>query len=47
MISWFRYIPYADILWRLAQGWQPCADLGHHHGQWSVLCVWTGEGEPP
>lgn len=46
MISWYRYIPYPDLLWRMATGWQPIADLGPTHGQYAVLCRWQGEGEP-
>ena len=46
MISWLRYVPYSDILYRMAQGWAPVADLGDTHGHWSVLCEWRGHGEP-
>jgi invasion protein IalB len=40
MISWFRYVRYKDLLLAMAYGWQPVADLGDTHGQWSVLCQW-------
>jgi hypothetical protein len=28
MISWFRYVPYGDLLLAMVYGWQPIADLG-------------------
>jgi len=46
MITYFRYVPYSELLWRLAEGWKPVADLGHTHGAYAVLCQWTGEGDP-
>jgi hypothetical protein len=46
MISWFLFCPYACLLTRMCEGWQPVADLGDTHGEWSVLCKWAGEGEP-
>src|SRR3954451_5732647 len=46
MIRYFRYVRYSDLLWRLAQGWHPVADLGNTHGQWALLCEWSGTGEP-
>lgn len=45
-VSHFRYVPYRDLLWRLAQGWLPVADLGPTHGEWSFLAEWRGIGEP-
>lgn len=46
MISWFRYVSYGELLLAMACGWQPVADLGDSHGQYAVLCAWTGEEEP-
>lgn len=46
-MTWFRYVPYSDLLWRMATGWNPVSDLGHTHGSYAVLCQWTGEGEAP
>jgi len=40
MISWFRYVPYGELLLAMAYGWQPVADLGNTHGQYAVLCQW-------
>jgi hypothetical protein len=45
-VTWFRYVPYAHLLWRFAEGWEPIADLGDTHGAYAVLCRWTGEDEP-
>jgi invasion protein IalB len=47
MITWFRYIQYSRLLAAIAEGWKPVADLGRTHGEWSVLCQWTGTGEAP
>jgi hypothetical protein len=46
MVSWFMFVGYRDLLWRLCQGWVPVADLGDTHGRWSVLCQWQGKGDP-
>lgn len=46
MIRWFRYIAYSDLLHALVLGWRPVADLGPTHGEYAVLCLWEGEGEP-
>jgi invasion protein IalB len=45
-ISWLMMVPYACLLVRMCEGWQPAADLGVTHGEWSVLCEWKGEDEP-
>ncbi len=47
MISWFRYVRHADVAAYEANGWAFAADLGPTHGHWSVLMIWTGEGDPP
>ena len=46
MISWFRYVPHAQVSARERQGWVLASDLGPTHGCWSVLMRWAGEGEP-
>jgi hypothetical protein len=33
-VTWDRLADYERL------GWLPVADLGHYHGQWSVLCEW-------
>jgi len=44
-------MPHGDMLRRLAEGWQPVADLGHVHGEWSLLMWWCCgaclDGEAP
>lgn len=45
-ISFFRYIPYDRLLLAICDGWTPVADLGEHHGQYSCLCRWEGQGDP-
>lgn len=46
MIRWLMMVPYPELITRMLEGWQPVDDLGHTHGEWSVLCEWRGEGEP-
>jgi hypothetical protein len=46
-ISWLRYVPLAAVGEYLARGWVISDDMATcHHGEYSVLCVWKGEGEP-
>lgn len=47
MISWFAYVPHAEVRTRQRQGWIIVADLGPVHGHWSVLMRWTRPGRPP
>ena len=46
MIRWLLLCPYGELFTRILEGWVPIDDLGHTHGEWSVLCEWRGEGEP-
>lgn len=47
MISWFRYVPHDMVEDFLAVGWIIVDDMqGTHHGAYSVLMKYTGEGEP-
>lgn len=44
----FRYVKWAQLDAMFKRGWMPVADLGEHHGRWSILC-WhceCGEVEP-
>lgn len=41
----FRYVRHSDMHAHLVAGWMPVADLGDHHGQWSVLCWHCDCGE--
>lgn len=44
---WLRYVPHAQILRFLATGWAISDELhGTNHGEYSVLMIWEGEGEP-
>ena len=46
-ILWLRMVPHSDLLRRLAEGWVVSDELhGTNHGNYSVLGVWAGEGEP-
>ena len=45
-ITWHRYVRHADISAYEAKGWRVECDLGPTHGQWAVMMVWEGEGEP-
>lgn len=48
MISWFRYVPHGRLCEFLAKGWEIVDEMyGVHHGAYSCLCRWAGEGEPP
>lgn len=46
MIRWYRYARWHDVPKWDGQGWKVEADLGLPHGVYSVLMIWTGEGEP-
>lgn len=47
MVSWLKYVPHPEILVHLALGWVISDDLGGtNHGNYSVLMMWSGEGEP-
>ena len=47
MITWLRYVPISEVGEYLAKGWAISDDMATcHHGEYSVLCVWKGEGEP-
>lgn len=46
MISWFHYVRLGDVPVYETAGWRFASDLGATHGAYSVLMIWTGEGEP-
>lgn len=47
MITYFRYVPHAQVADYTARGWTATYALdGTSHGQWSVLMQWEGFGEP-
>ena len=46
MISWFRYVPHAEVAMYERQGCMVVAHLRPVHGTWSVLMRSTGESAP-
>ena len=47
MITWLRYVPLAEVGEYLAKGWAISDDMATcHHGAYSCIMVWKGEGEP-
>ena len=46
MISWFRFVVYAEVALYKRQGWIVVAHLGPVHGAYAVLMRWSGENEP-
>jgi hypothetical protein len=47
MIQFLKYVVHGSILVHLAEGWAISDELhGTPHGNYSVLMVWMGEGEP-
>lgn len=48
VITWFRYVPHSALVLHLAMGWEIADEMhGTNHGEFSVLCKWPKEGEPP
>ena len=46
--TWLRYVPHGDVAAFEAKGWKRRAGLsGTHHGVFSVMMEWRGDGEPP
>jgi hypothetical protein len=47
MITFLKYVVHGELLVHLAGGWAISDDLhGTNHGNYAVLMVWMGEGEP-
>jgi hypothetical protein len=47
MITWFRYVRFADIPAYLALGWKwNGRPLHAPHGCYAALMEWMGDGEP-
>jgi len=44
---WFRYVRHADREQAEADGWVFSADLGRHHGHYSILMEWSLPGTTP
>lgn len=48
MTTWLRYVPHAQMLQFLAEGWLIEDEFhGTNHGEYAVLMRWPFEGEPP
>jgi hypothetical protein len=47
VIFWLRYVGHAERAAYEAAGWVHPADLGAHHGRYSLLMEWRGAGDPP
>lgn len=43
---WLRYVLHADVKSFEAKGWKLHSTMQRHHGNYSVLMQWEGEGEP-
>lgn len=45
--GWFRYVPHSRVEAYTSLGWAEADRFGGtHHGHYSILMVWRGEGEP-
>lgn len=45
--TYYRYVSRRDVSAHEGRGWKALTALqGTHHGVYSVLMQWTGEGEP-
>jgi hypothetical protein len=46
--KWLQYVRHVDVAAYIAAGWVVANDLDDtHHGYYSQLLVWEGEGDPP
>jgi hypothetical protein len=45
-VTYYRYVPHSRRASYEAIGWLSTAVLEGHHGYWSVLMIWAGDGEP-
>jgi hypothetical protein len=45
-VAYYRYVTHSRRASYEAVGWLPTAVLEGHHGYWSVLMMWDGDGEP-
>ena len=48
MITWLQYVTHDKVESYLALGWVVDNHFSEaHHGEYSQLLKWVGEGEPP
>lgn len=46
-ITWTKYVTHAEVPAYQKAGWSLGNDLkGTHHGHWSQIMKWEGEGDP-
>lgn len=48
MTTWIKYVPHNLVADYESKGWvlrDPMQDC--HHGNYAVIMVWIGDGEPP
>jgi hypothetical protein len=47
LTQFLKYVVHGEIVVHLAEGWEISDDLhGTNHGNYAVLMVWMGKGEP-
>lgn len=47
VLHWLRYVPHSLRAEYEAKGWKVSCEMEDtNHGQWSVLMIYEGEGEP-
>jgi hypothetical protein len=44
---WFKYVRHADVPDYETRGWRLIGPAPGHHGYYSCIMEWKGEGEPP
>lgn len=46
-VTWLRYVPHGRMAEFLVKGWRISDELhGTSHGNYAVLMVWGGVGDP-
>jgi hypothetical protein len=43
---YLRYVTHEDVPAFEAKGWRKHSDMQRHHGHYSILMIWEGDGEP-
>ena len=45
--GWFKYVRHDDVPHYETRGWRLIGPAPGHHGYYSCIMEWKGEGEPP
>lgn len=45
-MTYLCYVTFDDVPEYEAKGWRVRSMLGGNHGNYSILMIWEGEGEP-